>query len=240
MKKVMKKNQIIITALAVMIAVAGYLSFTSKEVSIIDENGNPVDLAATDEAVQETIQTDGNTQVLEEVSTEAIEGAEDGTEVPVGEDVALVEGAEGNTDDAEVSAPVNDSIGEAVLTNAQTVNVASDAIVNAKLNREQTRSKNQELLMQIVNNESLDQESKQQAIDELVAMTAVMEKESVCEQQLMAKGFDECVVLISEDCVDVTVNRTELTEVEKAQIEDIVTRKAECDVSEIVITMVTE
>ena len=59
------------------------------------------------------------------------------------------------------------------------------------------------------------------------------------EQQLMAKGFDNCVVLISEGCVDVTVNRTELSETEKAQIEDIVTRKAECDVSEIVITTVT-
>ena len=46
MKKIVKKNQIIITVLAVMIAVAGYLSFTSKEVSIIDENGNKVDLAA--------------------------------------------------------------------------------------------------------------------------------------------------------------------------------------------------
>lgn len=232
MKKIMKKNQIIITALAVMIAVAGYLSFTSKEVSIIDENGNTVDLAGAD--VKETLQTDGNTDVAETINTEVIEGTEEGSEV------ALVEGAEGNSDDAEVSAPVNDSIGEAVLTNAGALDAAADAIVNAKLNREQTRSKSQELLLQIVNNESLDQESKQQAIDELVAMTDIMEKESVCEQQLMAKGFEECVVLISEDCVDVTVNRTELTEVEKAQIEDIVTRKADCDISEIVITVISE
>lgn len=226
MKKIMKKNQIIITALAVMIAVAGYLSFTSKEVSIIDENGNPV--AADSDNVKETIQTDSNTEEGDAVSTE--EGIET--------DAALV-GANGNSDDAEVSAQVNDSIGEAVLTNADAVSAASNAIVNAKVNREQTRSKSQELLMQIVNNEGLDQASKQEAVDKLVAMTAIMEKESVCEQQLMAKGFDNCVVLISEGCVDVTVNRTELSEVEKAQIEDIVTRKAECDVSEIVITTIT-
>lgn len=228
MKKVVKKNQIIITALAVMIAVAGYLSFTSKEVSIIDENGNTIDVSAANEDVQETLQTDGNTDQTDQLSTE--EGA----------DALVIAGAEGNADDAEVSAPVNDSIGEAVLTNAETVNVASDAIVNAKLNREQTRSKSQELLLQIVNNEGLDQASKQGAVDELVNMTAIMERESICEQQLMAKGFDQCVVLISEGCVDVTVNRTSLTEIEKAQIEDIVTRKAECDVSEIVITTMAE
>lgn len=228
MKKIVKKNQIIITALAVMIAVAGYLSFTSKEVSIIDENGNTIDVSAANDDVRETLQADGNTDQTEALNTET------------GGDTAVIAGAEGNLDNAEVSAPVNDAIGEAVLTNAGTVNVTSDAIVNAKLNREQTRSKSQELLLQIVNNEGLDQASKQEAVDELVNMTAVMERESICEQQLMAKGFDECVVLISEGCVDVTVNRSTLTEVEKAQIEDIVTRKAECDVSEIVITTISE
>lgn len=228
MKKMVKKNQIIITALALMIAVAGYLSFTSKEVSIIDENGNPV--VADSDNVKETLQTDGNTSEGEVLNTE------EGTEAGVND---AVEGANGNSDDAEVSARVNDSIGEAVLTNADAVNAASNAIINAKVNREQSRSKSQELLMQIVNNEGLDQAAKQEAVDKLVAMTAVIEKESVCEQQLMAKGFDNCVVLISEGCVDVTVNRTELSETEKAQIEDIVTRKAECDVSEIVITTVT-
>ena len=94
--------------------------------------------------------------------------------------------------------------------------------------------------MQIVNNESIEESAKQDAIDELVNMTARMEKESNCEQQLLAKGFGECVVLIGENSVDVTVNRTELSEVEKAQIEDIVTRKAECDVSQIAITTVSE
>ncbi len=155
MKKVTRKNQIIISALAVMIAVAGYLSFTNKEVSIIDEDGNTISLE-TDGDVQETIQTD----------------AEETNETTDEEETNEMAGAEGNSDDAEVSAPVEDSIGEAVLTNASTVTVTSDAIVSAKLNREQTRSQSQELLMEIVNNETLDDTAKQSAVDELVAMTA--------------------------------------------------------------------
>lgn len=227
MKKIVKKNQIIITVLAVMIAVAGYLSFTSKEVSIIDENGNKVDLAAGED-VQETLQTEAAGDTTgEDVGAASTSDAE-----------PVAEGAQGNEDDAQVSAPVNDAIGEAVLTSAGTAGVTADAIVNAKLNREQARSKSQDVLMQIINNESLDQEAKQQATDELLAMTDIVERESVCEQQLMAKGFNECVVLISEDCVDVTVNKSTLTDIEKAQIEDIVTRKAGCDVSQIVITTV--
>lgn len=236
MKKVTKKNQIIISALAIMIAVAGYLSFTNKEVSIIDENGNPISLGA-DGDVQETIQTDAEeTNATTDEETTATDENADASTDENGNPVLM--GAEGNSDDAPVSAPVEDSIGEAVLTNASNVTVTSDAIVSAKLNREQTRSKSQELLMEIVNNEALEDGAKQSAVDELVAMTAKMEKESICEQQLLAKGFGECVVLISDGCVDVTVNKAELTEVEKAQIEDIITRKAECDVSEVVITTV--
>ncbi len=33
MKKVVRKNQIIVTALAIMIVVAGYLNFTGQEIS---------------------------------------------------------------------------------------------------------------------------------------------------------------------------------------------------------------
>ncbi len=261
MKKKFRKNQIIITALAIMIAVAGYLSFTNKEVSIIDEDGNPVTVGQGDE-IQETMQTDShavdseavptNDEVTdpEMVQTDSDLVSTDSMDTASAEDVVLT-GANGNSDDAVISAPVQDSIGEAVLTS---VNVAeelspespvdrsvqapnSDVIINAKLNREQTRSKSQELLMQLVNNESLEDGVKQNAVDELIAMTARMEKESICEQQLLAKGFGECVVLINDESVDVTVNRKELSEVEKAQIEDIITRKAECDVSKVVITM---
>ncbi|MBQ8983978.1 MAG: SpoIIIAH-like family protein [Lachnospiraceae bacterium] len=261
MKKKIRKNQIIITALAVMIAVAGYLSFTNKEVTIIDENGNPV-AAGQENDLQETLATDDpsvqngmnsdakgvltdaelseNTPSETAVSTDETNTAEfsDAGNLASADDETVPTGAEGNSDDAEVSAPVNDSIGEAVLTSVEVRPLAdSDVIINAKLNREQTRSKSQELLMQLVNNESLEENVKENAVNELIAMTDRMEKESVCEQQLLAKGFGECVVLISDESVDVTVNRKELSEIEKAQIEDIITRKAECDVSKVVITM---
>lgn len=261
MKKKLRKNQIIITALAVMIAVAGYLSFTNKEVSIIDENGDPVTVGqsedvqetwVTDDAgVQNDAESDTNGSLTDaELSdnaasdpTESTDAAElsespDAGDLASAGDEIVPTGAEGNSDDAEVSAPVNDSIGEAVLTSVEVRPTAdSDVIINAKLNREQTRSKSQELLMQLVNNESLEDNVKENAVNELIAMTSRMEKESVCEQQLLAKGFGECVVLISDESVDVTVNRKELSEIEKAQIEDIITRKAECDVSKVVITM---
>ena len=55
-----------------------------------------------------------------------------------------------------------------------------------------------------------------------------------------AKGFADPIVNISENEVDVVINAVSVTDQQIAQIEDIVTRKAECDVSQVVITVVPE
>ena len=67
-------------------------------------------------------------------------------------------------------------------------------------------------------------------------MTEQIEKESAAETQLAAKGFADAIVSISESCVDVTLAMEEITDVQRTQIEDIITRKTGCDLSEIVIT----
>ena len=67
-------------------------------------------------------------------------------------------------------------------------------------------------------------------------MTDIAEKEAAAEVLLQAKGFSEAVVSINGDAVDVVVNAAELTDVQRAQIEDIVKRKTEISGENIVIT----
>ena len=70
----------------------------------------------------------------------------------------------------------------------------------------------------------------------MVRMTDIAEKEAAAEVLLQAKGFSEAVVSINGDAVDVVVNAAELTDVQRAQIEDIVKRKTEISGENIVIT----
>ena len=86
-----------------------------------------------------------------------------------------------------------------------------------KLTREQARSKNKETLLAIVNNESLTDEQKQGAIDKIVDLTDVSEKEAAAEILLAAKGYSDVVVNLENDGVDVIVNATELTDTDKSQ-----------------------
>ena len=247
MKKLLKKNQVIITALAIMIAVAGYLNFTSDKqvLNTSVENmesegasGNSDD-AAVSAAVEDTVE--GQELALEnQVDVENVNvAAEVETDIPeqgAEEIVAELTGDEADIDVAEASLDENgdpidsDRVGETVLTNA------SVSLSQAKLNREQTRSKAKEMLLEIINNESLSEDSKKEAISKMLSMTERMEKETAAETQLTAKGFADSIVSISDDSVDVTLSISELTDTQRTQIEDIITRKTGCELNQIVIT----
>ena len=124
--------------------------------------------------------------------------------------------------------------GEAVLTNGLTV---SDYIAGVQLNREQIRAKNKETLNSIINNAGIDEAAKKEAIQSMIAMTAVAEKENAAETLLQAKGFADPVVSLTDGKVDVVINAQSITDQQRAQIEDIVKRKTEVSADSIVISL---
>ncbi len=126
--------------------------------------------------------------------------------------------------------------GEAVFTSTPGVTILSDA----KLLKEQTRAKNKETLLEIINSAGLTDEQKQEAVDSMVTMTAIAEKEAAAEILLEAKGFRDVVVSINGDAVDVVVNAAALDDIMRAQIEDIVKRKTEIPAENIIISTVVQ
>lgn len=109
---------------------------------------------------------------------------------------------------------------------------------SAKLAREQSRAKNKETLMEIINNKSLDAKEKKTAVNQVAAITDAAEKENAAELMLEAKGFEDAVVSITDDSADIVINAGELTSQQIAQVQDIVKRKAGIAADKIVITPV--
>ena len=228
MEKLFKKNQVIITALALMIAVAGYLNFTSDKQVLNTSVENLQSEGAIGNQDDETVSA-----ALEDTIEGQDYALEDTEAEETGADEEHADTAEASLD--ENGDPINsEKVGEAVLTSA------SVTLSQAKLNREQTRSKSKEMLLEIINNENLSEDSKKDAIDQMIAVTERMEKESAAEAQLTAKGFADSIVSISDDSVDVTVNMESLDDVKRAQIEDIITRKTGYALNKIVITTAGE
>ena len=189
MKRIVRKNQLIITALAIMIAAAGYLNYSG-------------------------------TQLEEAVSQSTMQ-----------EEQVLMENGYEMTPEGEVT----DTPGEAVLTSVS----GSDFTASAKLTREQIRAQNKETLMEVINNDMIAEEQKQSAIDSITSLTEISEREAAAELLLDAKGFEDSVVSITDNSADVVIHMAEISESQRAQIEDIVQRKAEIPGENIVITPVS-
>ena len=238
MKNMVKKNQIMITALAIMIAVAGYLNFAGTKLSdeelmkvsgqsVVTENGEET-------AREEDGLIEDYTSASLEISDEDMELAElDAITEETAGQVALQEIESLDTDDTTAAADYlsedmaqnevteSDTPGEAVFTSTSSVTSLS----SAKLMKEQTRAKNKETLLEIINSTTISEEQKQTAIEGMIQLTDIAEKETAAEILLEAKGFNDVVVTISDSGVDVVVNAETLTDAHCAQIEDIVTRK---------------
>ena len=128
--------------------------------------------------------------------------------------------------------PDGETPGEAVFTSSSGL----DTLSGARLLKEQTRAKNKETLLEIINNVNIGDEQKQEAVNNMIAITDIAEKETAAEILLESKGFDDVVVSITDETVDVVVNTADLTEAQRAQIEDIVIRKTGVSPEAIVIS----
>ena len=208
----MRRNQIIITALVVMIAVAGYLNYQDtrndfEQVSLNDHGELSSALVPRDPAAH-TFITDDQDSVL---TMDGLVGRGDGfTEI--------------FTEDPSADP------GEAVFVNSVS---ASSYFVQAKLDREQARSRQKELLMSMINDEKLESEQKASAAEAMMEIQSRIERESAAETLIESRGFNEVYVRIGDDTVDVVVDKEVLSDAELAQIEDAVRRKTGMDITQI-------
>lgn len=212
MKRMFRRNQIIITTLAIMIAAAGYLNYSGKK----EVMGDEIYEAGAMEISDEDILAENQTRLLKESQLTGAEPEEY-------QEIASL-------DDPE------DVPGEAVLTGGTSV---TEYIAGVQLSREQVRARSKETLNEIIQNESVDAASREAAVKTMMELTALAEKENAAETLLMAKGFADPVVSITDGKVDVVIHAESITDPERAQIEDIVKRKTETSAENIVITLLS-
>lgn len=192
-----KKNQVIISALVVMVAAAGYLNYIDSNPSAVSDvmYSEEGDVAS---AMEEIAVSDENPEIA----------------------VAVTEATTAKT--ASVEEAADPGAGEAVFVNSSN---DSSYFIQAKLEREQARAKEKDMLNEMLNNKNIDEEKKNEVTTAMLQIQQRIEKETAAEAMIESKGFNEVYVRIDDDTVDVVVDKAELTDAEIAQIEDIVKRK---------------
>lgn len=255
MKNMIKKNQIMITALAIMIAVAGYLNFagtkvTEEEIMTVGSDtvvGEESAKSGEKDKKAETASADVTTML--DISDEDIQQATYGDIESLDTDVTtqaadyldegMAEAVDAQAAGTETASAQDQSQGEIPGEAVFTSTTGTNALSAAKLQKEQTRAKNKETLLEIINNANITETQKQEAVNNMINITDIAEKETAAEILLEAKGFSDVVVSISSEGVDVVVNASELSEAQRAQIEDIIIRKTGAAAESIIISTLT-
>lgn len=200
--KVIKRNQLIILVISLMLITAGYLNFTA------DNN---------------TIQTAEMFAELGDatlVSTNAIE--ENDTTKP---ENAIVEN---NNVEATTNNEVDKTKKNAEIETSVTI-TDDTYFTTSKLERENMYSQMLETYQQIYNNTESSSDQKTSAIEEISKINKTKNAIMIAENLVSAKGFKNVVIFVNDNSISVIVGEQELKAEQIAQIQNIVSRELNVD-----------
>jgi len=195
--KILKKNQLIVLVISLMLITAGYLNFTSQE------NNN---IIPTSEIIAELGDA---TLVSSTPVTNEIEKNEISNEV---ENSAIGE-----------AASENNIVTENVLETAE--QIEDSYFTTSKLERESMYSQMLETYQEIYNNTGASAEQRAEALAEIAKINGTKNATMIAENLISAKGFEKVVVFSNTNSVSVIIGKEELKPEEIAQIQNIVSRE---------------
>ena len=254
-KKIMKKNQVVILALALMLMTAGYMNYTNNH-----ENENTL-LAALGDAklvstnvVEENELSNGTeNQVANEIENtnqvvnENISNAEIDTNAPTNQEENVTqENASNEVEQNQVVQETSETAENQETTSesnkaeaVQEVNnqaTHNDYFTRSKLERETMYSQMLETYTGILENEKISSEQKDIAENEIKNINDTKNAIMIVENLFETKGFENAIVFVNSPSVNVVIKKDNLSAEEVAQIQNIVQRELKTDIENIHIT----
>ena len=107
-------------------------------------------------------------------------------------------------------------IGEVVAVDSDDITVNNSEILRLKQSRDRTRYDLISNLNEIVNNAAVDDDTRKKTAEKISNISNNILTENMCEELIIAKGYKDAIVYITENSVNVSV------EIEKVNQEDIV------------------
>ena len=200
--KVLKRNQLIILVVSLMLITAGYLNFTTNQENVATSTiADRSDAAIGDAEFVSTIPHEENVQE-ENTLVENNNVTEESCDK---QDHNVVET---NTAEVETKVTPQDNSEDYYFT-------------TSKLERNNMYSELLETYQEIYNNANATAEAKTDAITKINSKNAIM----IAENLILAKGFKDAVIFVNEGSVSVVVKADELKQEEVAQIQNIVARE---------------
>ena len=225
MKNIIKKNQIVVLVIGLMIIAAGYLSYTNNE-----SNNSTLETGVI--ADSEEMASIGDAKL---VSANVAEGN-------VIEANSITENSSGNniaTNSNEIVNSVNEINTNSISTNtiSNTVETATITVdeyfTSSRLERDTMYSERIENYQDILNNSNVSEAQKKTAQEEIIKLNNEQNAIMIAENLIKTKGIEDLVIFINGESINVIVKGDDLEKEEIAQIQNIITRELEADIADI-------
>lgn len=235
MMKNLKKSEIVVYVVALMLVTAGYFNYTADgSESLIETYSEDV------QKLEDTANASVGDAVL--VSNNEADSSNSNEDVAIVDNNDILEnvGVVENNDSLETSSnQENDNLSDNALvsndensikTNASTTNY----FASSKLERETMYANMLSSYQNILNNNNVSETQKSIASKEITKINNTKNSIMICENLIMTKGFDNCVILINENSVNVVVSIKDGLSTEKvAQIQNIISREIGTEIENI-------
>lgn len=208
MKMILKKNQVIISVIAIMLIAAGYMNYTAN-------NKQTLQTAALKDSEKY-----GDLGDATLVSTNAVSEN-------VEETGALVENTPENIETVTENTVSETSV-PAVSDNQY--------FAESKLEREKMYSQMLESYQKIINNSQISDKQKAISENEIKKINDTKNAIMISENLLKNKGFEDLIIFVNGDSISVVIKAKELTQEQIAQVQNIIVRELKADIENIHIS----
>ena len=211
--KLLKKNQVIIYAIAVMLMVVGYLNYTTRTGEALETSSSEVNESNIGDArlvssnpVEENTLNETNT-VSQELSNNEIKNE-----------------------------LVNETSSDIAQETSSSSNNSDDYFTKSKLERDTMYSQMLETYENVLNSSNSLETQKQSATEEITKINNTKNSIMICENLLKTKGFDNSVIFVNDQSISIIIGAHELKEDQIAQIQNIISREMKADIQNIHIS----
>lgn len=242
MKNILKRNQIIILVIALMLVSAGYLSYSGNKVneqtSQTSTDAEETQVAGIGDAKlvsSNAITEENNQQVAivpnNEENTIANEIGSISKNENMGKDVNSEQ-----TSSISSTNTTNSNETKTTQTNATASKENNQYFSESRLNRETMYSQMIESYQKILENQNISEAQKTIAQTEIHNINETKNKIMICENLVKTKGFSDLVIFVNDKSVSVVVKAEKLEQDQIAQIQNIIAREMNAEVSNIHIS----
>ncbi len=216
--KILKRNQLIILVVSLMLITAGYLNFTTNQENvqtstIADRDDNTIG----DAQLVSTIPDDNENNTIENLVTGQTDLNETESEIEQNEiENELVE-------NETPTSSIADNEGNDVDSNED--ESKDYYFTTSKLERNTMYSELLETYQEMYNNTNATANQKSEALEKINNINNTKNAIMIAENLIMAKDFEDAVIFVNEESVSVIIKSEELKGEEVAQIQNIVSRE---------------